>query len=404
MMRRWCCWVGMTIITIIVVVSVVLVHRQRQSNQRRLRRERLERAEALWQQRHAPDEHNKDPDPRPQHRTPTRRSHSNHSGNSSNTDNYQDSLMEQFAQLRPQRDRPGMYPQIRSLLEAWLDYEDLSIRKNAPQPHPRWIRPHLLPPMFGTPDFRQGSSTTTTADDAEPRPKKRLGRRAGPRLLDHKGESEFFKVSRQSSSRDNKASSMVWQEEYQQLVHHHGSEEALPGPPVDYTDDTHYVYPDLLLHALENDDASSLYPPLQPLGQLLQTWPQDEDCSSFPINEALQHFNYSNLTQRALAVQFRQAELPFKVYDIPELQTVSEKWSSDDYIGLMFGERYPTKRLDNSPPRVKYHGDHVPMASGTAQESPSTCIVFCVCVLAGSIDGNCVVLWQLVCGNSHLYR
>ena len=67
-----------------------------------------------------------------------------------------------------------------------------------------------------------------------------------------------------------------------------------------------------------------------------------------------------------MARKFRDAELPFKLYDIPEVDAASTKWT-DEYVGYMFGDPYP-ERFARA---LNEYGEHVPIASGVAQESPS---------------------------------
>lgn len=69
------------------------------------------------------------------------------------------------------------------------------------------------------------------------------------------------------------------------------------------------------------------YPPYTPLLNLLKQWNPDNPTPSDKFRESLQHFNYSNSTERALAEVYRKAELPFKVYDVPVFNNISSKWT-----------------------------------------------------------------------------
>ncbi len=54
--------------------------------------------------------------------------------------------------------------------------------------------------------------------------------------------------------------------------------------------------------------------------------------------DTLCHFDYANETQRESAYLYRAAEVPFVVYNIPEVDAVVKKWSDVDYMhGLLGG-------------------------------------------------------------------
>jgi len=46
---------------------------------------------------------------------------------------------------------------------------------------------------------------------------------------------------------------------------------------------------------------------------------------------APQVFNYSDPAQRAMAEKYRNAEVPFKVFGVPDIEAVTEKWT-DAYL------------------------------------------------------------------------
>ena len=75
----------------------------------------------------------------------------------------------------------------------------------------------------------------------------------------------------------------------------------------------------------------SAYPPLVPLLGLLQRWNPDAPDLPPTFTETLQHFNYSDPRERAYAEAFRDAELPFKVYGVPDLDRVGARWT-DTYL------------------------------------------------------------------------
>lgn len=112
-------------------------------------------------------------------------------------------------------------------------------------------------------------------------------------------------------------------------------------PRVDYTK-IKYKYPDLLMNPPKDQ---GVYPKMSSLGELLEIWPQDDLDSVNELEEVLLHFDYSNETQREAAIRFRDAEIPFKVYNVPEIDLASKKWT-DDYVSRGFTNGF---RLDHAP-------------------------------------------------------
>jgi hypothetical protein len=76
----------------------------------------------------------------------------------------------------------------------------------------------------------------------------------------------------------------------------------------------------------------TLYPRYESLLEILQRWnPDDTSNIPNPFLERLQCFNYSDPHERALAEVFRNAEVPFKLFGIPEIEHVAAKWT-DAYL------------------------------------------------------------------------
>jgi hypothetical protein len=73
------------------------------------------------------------------------------------------------------------------------------------------------------------------------------------------------------------------------------------------------------------------YPTFFSLLSLIQKWSPDDPDPPPYFKETLQSFNYSDPLERSYAEKFRDAELPFKVYGIPDLTQVSALWS-DRYL------------------------------------------------------------------------
>ena len=80
------------------------------------------------------------------------------------------------------------------------------------------------------------------------------------------------------------------------------------------------VYPEIDLDASIN----ASYPAFEPLLDILTRWPPDDPNIPTIFTESLMHFNYSNLLERSAAEAYRNKELPFKVYDVPEFEEASK--------------------------------------------------------------------------------
>lgn len=103
------------------------------------------------------------------------------------------------------------------------------------------------------------------------------------------------------------------------------------GPSVDYTEHK-YEYPDLIFEP-PNDGS---YPPLEQMSSIFETWGQDDlDNPPETLVEVLQHFDFQDPEQINAAVKYRDLELPFKVYNVPELTKANKKWT-DEYVASNF--------------------------------------------------------------------
>ena len=199
-----------------------------------------------------------------------------------------------------------------SILSDWLNQLDLEIRNNV-NGGIRWIRPYLLPTL-GHDDDQQA-------------------RDIGGRDSDHPHRDDFLYVDRQGVK-------MKWEHEREAMGK---SSDPIPGPVVDYTDRGKYTYPAML----RDVPPAEQYPPLEPLGDLMSRWNHDDDVSG-TIHETLQHFNYSDLEQRAVAQKFRDADVPFKLYDIPEVDAATALWT-DEYVNEGFKSAYARGHAQESP-------------------------------------------------------
>jgi len=192
------------------------------------------------------------------------------------------------------------------ILKDWMRQLNQEIRDNV-HGGIRWIPPYLLP----------GSS-------ANPHQEAKNGKAAG------KQGARFFHTIKRRSHR------MTWEDEYDELLEQNNG--VLPGPPVDYTNRTKYRYPDLL----SEPPPGGGYPKLTSLGDMMAAWDQDEDNPDV-ITETLLHFDFTKPEEMIMATKFRDAMLPFKLTNVPELQKAQELWT-DEYVGQAFAERAADNR------------------------------------------------------------
>jgi hypothetical protein len=86
---------------------------------------------------------------------------------------------------------------------------------------------------------------------------------------------------------------------------------------------------------------SSNYPVFRSLLNVVKTWNPDEPEAPTAFKETIQHFNYSSPNERLMAERYRNAELPFKLYDVPEIDVVRQKWTND-YLLKQFQSNFDT--------------------------------------------------------------
>lgn len=129
------------------------------------------------------------------------------------------------------------------------------------------------------------------------------------------------------------------------------------GPKVDYTKHK-YEYPELMFEP-PNDGT---YPPLEPMSAIFETWEQDDlDSPPDTLVEVLQHFDYQDEDQMEAAIEYRELELPFKVYNVPEVKAAGLKWT-DEYVASHFNG-------DNED-------DNAPKSNGMSQQSVDNFFAF----------------------------
>ena len=81
---------------------------------------------------------------------------------------------------------------------------------------------------------------------------------------------------------------------------------------------------------------SSDYPQLTNLWEIVQRWNPDNVSIPVPFRETLAVLNYSDPHERSLAEAYRNAEVPFKIYDVPDVEYARDAWT-DVYLTEQFG-------------------------------------------------------------------
>ena len=97
-------------------------------------------------------------------------------------------------------------------------------------------------------------------------------------------------------------------------------------------------------HSIAKDSASTCsslpdkyYPNMYYMTDILNHW--NTDVTEIPPfhHDTLCHFDYSDPSQLELAFAYRQAEVPFVVYNVPEVDSVVRKWSDLEYLRNRLG-------------------------------------------------------------------
>jgi hypothetical protein len=186
----------------------------------------------------------------------------------------------------------------------------------------------------------------------------------------------FFRIARLITH-----SKMNWEVEDQELSLTEKSQRRNSRPRVDYTQHQ-YIYPSLLLEPPSNKPGSSkndIYPKLQTLQEIMLDWPQDElDHPPTVLFETLQHFDFQNPLELVAARKFRERQLPFKLYNIPELIEARQKWT-DDYVARHFdgsGGSTAPGILGNRNEKEQEKQEQIPRSSGSCQESVTNFFAF----------------------------
>ncbi len=81
------------------------------------------------------------------------------------------------------------------------------------------------------------------------------------------------------------------------------------------------------------------YPKAFNMLDILKNWNTDNTEIPSYHYDSLCHFNYLNATEVSIALTYRERELPFVMYNIPELDNVVKKWNDLDYLASRLGSK-----------------------------------------------------------------
>jgi hypothetical protein len=88
------------------------------------------------------------------------------------------------------------------------------------------------------------------------------------------------------------------------------------------------------------------YPQYASLLSTIEAWNPDNPDRPAVFIEKLQHFNYSDPKEREIAGRYRDAEVPFKLYNVPEVDVITQKWTDDYLTGIFEKEAHRVEVAD----------------------------------------------------------
>ena len=90
------------------------------------------------------------------------------------------------------------------------------------------------------------------------------------------------------------------------------------------------------------------YPRDVPLLDVVRNWAPDDASVPAQLHDTLRHFDYSVPAQRAAMLAYRNAELPFVVHNVPDLDAVVKKWTLRYVDGRMGKHKLRTEVSKNN--------------------------------------------------------
>lgn len=85
----------------------------------------------------------------------------------------------------------------------------------------------------------------------------------------------------------------------------------------------------------------------KPLYNVIESWNPDNPDQPDSFAETLQHFDYGNPVERAMAEKYRNAELPFKLFNVSEFIGVANLWT-DEYLHRQLGSNLRRSHVEKS--------------------------------------------------------
>lgn len=112
------------------------------------------------------------------------------------------------------------------------------------------------------------------------------------------------------------------------------------------------------------------YPQKVPIKDIVANWnPDDVDTVPERFYRTVCRFDFQ--TQYDLAVMYRDAEVPFQVYNVPDMNHVVRKWADDSYLRRRLGAKTKYKCEASNPGGEVNHGaNHFMYTSGRPTEKP----------------------------------
>jgi hypothetical protein len=101
------------------------------------------------------------------------------------------------------------------------------------------------------------------------------------------------------------------------------------------------------LPGLKHYDKES-YPEFRPLLDRIKEWNPDNPDPPEIFSETLQHFDYSNPHERLMAEKYRDNEVPFKIYNVPQFDNSIKKWSDDYLSNVLQSDRNVQVEMSNT--------------------------------------------------------
>jgi oxalate decarboxylase/phosphoglucose isomerase-like protein (cupin superfamily) len=86
----------------------------------------------------------------------------------------------------------------------------------------------------------------------------------------------------------------------------------------------------------------------RPLLDVVTDWSPDDADVPANFRETLQHFNYGDPVERAIAEKYRNEELPFKVYNISEFDNAANLWKDPYLVQQLDSRRHAQKHIESS--------------------------------------------------------